>query len=225
MKMLVTCCVLLGLATSVLAIDKPELDKRVRKLTAKFEALQSKSDKRIPAETLKKAKGIVLMDRTKAGFIFAYQGGNGVALVKDSSGKWGSPGFMKATEASLGFQIGGQQSFIVVLLMTTNAVGMLTDHEFLFGGEASGTAGKSTGKAEGVMSTSDQPVIMYSDTEGLYGGAAIKGGAFSPDGDANLAYYGESFSMNEILIEKKPKTKPTEAVSALVKKLDESAKK
>jgi len=225
MKMLVTCCVLVGLATSVLAIDKPELDKRVRKLQAKFEALQSKSDKRIPAETLKKAQGIVLMDRTKAGFIFAYQGGNGVAFVKDKSGKWGSPGFMKATEASLGFQIGGQQSFIVVLLMTTNAVGMLTDHEFQFGGEASGTAGNASGKAEGVMSTSDQPVIMYSDTEGLYGGAAIKGGAFSPDGDANLAYYGESFSMTEILLEKKPKAKPTEAVTALIKKLDESAKK
>ena len=70
----------------------------------------------------------------------------------------------------------------------------------------------SSGKAEGVLSTSDQPVIMYSDTEGLYGGAAIKGGAFSPDGDANLAYYGESYSMNEILIEKKGKAKPTEAI-------------
>jgi len=225
MKTLVTCCVLLGLATSVFAIDKPELDKRVRKLTAKFDALQAKPDKRIPAETLKKAKGIVLMDRTKAGFIFAYQGGNGVALVRDKSGNWGSPGFMKATEASLGFQIGGQQSFIVVLLMTTNAVGMLTDHEFTFGGEASGTAGNSTGKAEGVMSTSDQPVIMYSDTEGLYGGAAIKGGAFSPDGDANLAYYGESYSMSEILVEKKPKTKATEAVEELIKKLEASPKK
>jgi lipid-binding SYLF domain-containing protein len=225
MKTLVTCCVLLGLATSVFAIDKPELDKRVRKLTAKFDALQSKSDKRIPAETLKKAKGIVLMDRTKAGFIFAYQGGNGVALVRDKSGNWGSPGFMKATEASLGFQIGGQQSFIVVLLMTTNAVGMLTDHEFTFGGEASGTAGQSSTKAEGVMSTSDQPVVIYSDTEGLYGGAAIKGGAFSPDGDANLAYYEESYTMSEILVEKKPKTKASQAVEALIKKLDDSQKK
>jgi lipid-binding SYLF domain-containing protein len=225
MKMLVTCCVLLGLATSAFAVDKSDLDKRVRKLTSKFGAMQANSDKRIPAETLKKAKGIVLMDRTKAGFIFAYQGGNGVALVRDKSGSWGLPGFMKATEASLGFQIGGQQSFIVVLLMTTNAVGMLTDHEFTFGGEASGTAGKATGKAEGVVSSSDQPVVIYSDTEGLYGGAAIKGGAFSPDGDANLAYYEESFSMSEILIDKKPKSKPTEAITALIKKLDESAKK
>jgi lipid-binding SYLF domain-containing protein len=225
MKLFVTCWLLMGLAASAWAVDKPELDKRVRKLTGKFDALQAQADKRIPAETIKKAKGIVLMDRTKAGFIFAYQGGNGVALVRDKSGNWGSPGFMKASEASLGFQIGGQQSFIVILLMTTNALAMLTDHEFTFGGEASGTAGKSNAKAEGVLSSSDQPVIVYSDTEGLYGGAAIKGGALSPDGDANLAYYGEALSVTEILLEKKGKTKPTEAVSALVKKLDDRAKK
>src|SRR3989442_4711498 len=45
--------------------------------SAKFVALQQKPDKRIPAETLRKARGIVLMERTKAGFLFAYQGGNG----------------------------------------------------------------------------------------------------------------------------------------------------
>ena len=225
MKLFATCCLLLGLTATTWAVEKPELDKRVLKLTGKFNALQAQADKRIPADTLKKAMGIVLMDRTKAGFIFAYQGGNGVALVKDKSGKWGSPGFMKASEASLGFQIGGQQSFIVILLMSTNALAMLTDHDFNFGGEASGTAGKSTGKAEGVVTSSDQPFLTYSDTGGLYGGAAIKGGALSPDGDANLAYYGEALSTAEILIEKKGKTKPSEAVNALIKKLDEAAKK
>ena len=65
----------------------------------------------------------------------------------------------------------------------------------------------------------DQPAITYTDTEGLYGGA------LSPDGDASLAYYGESFSMGEILIERKGKTKPSEAVSALIKKLDDAARK
>src|SRR5205814_3852033 len=71
----------MGLVASAFASDKTELDNRIRTLTAKLDALQQKPEKRIPAETLSKAKGIVLLDRTKAGFVFAYQGGGGVAMV------------------------------------------------------------------------------------------------------------------------------------------------
>ncbi len=62
-----------------------------------------------PADVLKKAKGIVLLDRTQAGFIFAYH-------------------------------VGGQQSFLVMVLMKEDATRMLTDPNFDFGGEARGTA-------------------------------------------------------------------------------------
>src|SRR5262245_44955413 len=94
------------------AVDKSELDTRIRTLTSKFEALQGHAGKAIPAETLRKAQGVVLLDRTKAGFVFAYQGGGGVAMVRDpKTGKWSNASFMSANEASLGFQIGGEQSF------------------------------------------------------------------------------------------------------------------
>ena len=90
MKALTLGFLLLGFAVSTLAADKAELDNRLRSLTAKLESLQNKPDKRIPAENLRKAQGIILLDRTKAGFIFAFQGGGGVALVKDAkSEKWG----------------------------------------------------------------------------------------------------------------------------------------
>src|ERR1044071_9535183 len=131
----------LGFAVSAFALDKTELDNRIRTLTAKFEALQQKPDKRIPAETLAKAKGIVLLDRTKAGFIFAYQGGGGVAMVKNgNSDKWSPAAFLSANEASLGFQVGGQHSFIVILFMNTNSTRLLTEPNVQFGGEARGTA-------------------------------------------------------------------------------------
>ena len=45
-----------------------------------------------PAETLRKAQGIILLDRTKAGFLFAYQGGGGVAMVKDAKQGQMEPG-------------------------------------------------------------------------------------------------------------------------------------
>ena len=93
--------------------------------------MQAKPDKRIPAENLRKALGIILLDRTKAGFIFAYQGGGGLAMVKDAkSGRWSPPAFLTANEASLGVQIGGQQSFVVILLMNTNATHALTESSY-----------------------------------------------------------------------------------------------
>ena len=74
--------ILLSCALSASAVEKAELDNRIRALTAKFEAMQHQ-DKSIPADYLRKARGIVLLDRTRAGFLFAYQGGGGVALARD----------------------------------------------------------------------------------------------------------------------------------------------
>jgi len=223
MRVLITGVLLLGLAGSARAVSKAALDQRIRKLTVKFEELQAKPDKSIPAENLRKAKGIILLDRTKAGFIFAYQGGGGVAIVKDPrTGGWSAPEFLSANEASLGFQIGGKQSFVVILLMTTNATRMLTDQNFDFGGEASGTAGNASGKAEGTITSDYEPfMLVYSDATGLYGGAAIKGGSLTPDTDADVAYYGESLTPKEILFD--GKGKPTEAATTLAEKLTQAS--
>jgi len=218
MKTMTLGLLLLGFAGSTLAVEKAELDNRIRTLTAKLEALQQKPDRGIPAENLRKARGIILLDRTKAGFIFAYQGGGGVALVKDvKTDKWSPAAFLGANEASLGFQVGGQQSFFVILLMNTNATRLLTEPNFEFGGEARGTAGNSSAGAEGTVSPTPQSVLVYDDRKGLFGGAAIKGGAISPDDEANRVYYQRSLTMKDILFENK--VKPTEAASELARRL------
>jgi lipid-binding SYLF domain-containing protein len=212
----------LTLVLSAGAADKPQLDNRIRKLTAKFEAMQDNPDKRIPAETLRRAQGIVLLDRMKAGFIFAYQGGGGLAIVKDAkSGQWGPAAFLTATEASLGFQVGGQIAFLVILLMTTNATQFLTDGDIDFGGEARGTAGKSSAGAEGNVKSTPS-VLVYGDRHGLYGGAAIKGGTISPNNDVNTAYYGQYAPLKAILFDKK--FKPSEVTTELVSKINKAAK-
>jgi lipid-binding SYLF domain-containing protein len=214
---------LLGFTATVFAIDKVELDNRIRTLTAKFEAMQQKPDKSIPAETLRKARGIVLLDRTKAGFVFAYQGGSGVAMVKNANAEtWSPAAFLTANEASLGFQIGGQQSFIVILFMNTNSIRMLTESSFEFGGEARGTAGDSSAGAEGNVGPHEPSMVVYDDRKGLYGGAAIKGGAIAPDDTANRVYYEKALTMSEILFENK--VKPTETTSQLAGKITERSK-
>ena len=222
-KLLTAGLVFLGFALSTFAVDRADLDYRLRKFAIKFETMQAKVDKRIPPENLRKAQGIVMLDRTKAGFLFAYQGGGGVAMVKDPrTEQWSPSAFLSAAEASLGLQIGGQQTFIVILLMNSNAVRILTEPTFKFGGEASGTAGNASGGTEGTFSSVEQLVMVYSDTAGLYGGAAIKGETISPDTDANLAYYAEPLTAKEILFDNK--VKPTEAAAELAQRIAKASR-
>ena len=222
MKSIISAVLLLGVVSSALAVDKVELENRIRKMQTKFEMMQLKPDKSVPAADLKAAKGIILLDRSKGGFVFAFQGGSGVAMVRDArSGKWGAPAFYTANEASVGFQVGGQQSFVVILLMNTNAVYMLTEGSFNFGGEASGTAGNQSGGTEGTASYNPM-VKVYTDKEGLFGGAAIKGDAIKPDSDANLAYYGQYLMPRDILLG--GKVVPGQAATDLQKKLEEFSK-
>ena len=143
-------------------------------------------------------------------------------MMKDQTGQWSPPAFVSASEASLGPQIGGQQSFIVILIMNTNAANILTEPSFKFGGEASGTAGDISAGAEGSFSSFEQPVLIYSDTAGLYGGAAIKGGTLSPDTEADFRYYGQALTAKEILFDRK--VKPTEAAGELGQKIVQSSR-
>jgi len=210
------------IAVSALAKDKAELDNVIRKITAKFEALQAKPDKAIPKETLRSAQGIVLLDRTKAGFVFAFQGGGGLATVRiPKTGAWSAPAFFSANEASLGFQVGGQQSFVVILLMTTNSTRLLTHGDIEFGGEARGTAGDSSTGVEGSVKTTPS-ILVYDDRKGLYGGATVKGGAISSDEEANTLYYGQYAPLEDILF--KNKFKPSEPATLLFEKFDKAEK-
>lgn len=210
--------ILLAFASSALAMDKAELDDRIRTLTEKFEEMQRDSDKAVPAEQLSRAKGIILLDRTKAGIVFAFQGGGGVALVKDpKNNKWSPAAFVSASEASLGFQVGGQQSFVVILLMDTNALRMLTLSKIKFGGEAGGTAGDLSGGEHKSFSPPVGLVRVYADRKGVYGGAAVKGDVLKPDNKANQIYYGEFLTLSDIVFERK--VRPSDTTSELIKKL------
>ena len=223
MKSFITVSLLLGLVLSAQAIDKADVEKRLRLFAANLEEIQAKPDKAVPAANLRRACGVVLLNRAKGGLVFGYQGGSGVAMVKDAkTGKWSAPAFLRANEGSFGAQIGGQTSFTVILLMNTNATRMLTDSTFTFGGEASGTAGNASGKEEGVNSSVEQLTLVYTDVSGLYGGATVKGGTLAPDTDANTAYYGNFLTASEILFDKKGK--PSEAATVLAEKLDRFAK-
>ena len=124
---------------------------------------------------------------------------------------------------SVGFQIGGQQSFMVIVILTKDAASRLSGSVFEFGGEARGTAGDQSGGAEGKLSSDERPVMVYDERQGLFGGAAIKGGKTSPDDGANEKYYGKILTAREILSGEG--VKPTKAAEQFVEKIDRYSKK
>jgi lipid-binding SYLF domain-containing protein len=211
---------LLGLATTAFAQDKSELDNRVRKLMAQFDSLQANAEARIPAEKLEKAMGVIVMDRTKGGFIVGYEEGFGVAMVKNK-GTCSPVSFMSSHEGSVGAQIGGKSTFSVILLMNEAARDRLVNSKVDFGGEAAGTGGSNSGKA-GESFTELPPVLVFGESKGLYGGAVVKGGSVSANDKANQNYYGQFYSIKDILFEKK--VKASETAVEFAKKLNEAAK-
>ena len=207
-------------SSSAQAQTKSELDTRVRKLRAQFEALQSDPQARIPADKLQQAKGVIVMDRTKGGFIFGYEKGSGIAMVK-SNGNWSAFSFMSSHEGSFGAQIGGKTSFAVILLMNEAARDRLINPKVDFGGEAGGTGGSSQ-DGVGESFTDQPPVIVYGTSKGLYGGATLKGGSVAADDKDNEKYYGQYYSSKEILFDKK--VEPSETAVEFAKTLEAAAK-
>lgn len=219
MKRAISGLLLLSFVGSALAVQPHELDRRIYRLTAKFEEMQEKPDKRVPPELLRKAQGIILLDRTKAGFLFAFQGGVGVAMNRDpNTHQWSAPAFISANDASIGFQVGGEQGFFVILVMNSGATRLFTDPTFQIGSEASGTAGNISAGAESSIASTDMPIIIFHDRKGLFGGAAVKAGNISPDNEANAIYYGGYLSMRDILVDHR--AQPTPAGTQLIDKLN-----
>jgi lipid-binding SYLF domain-containing protein len=203
-----------GLVSAAMAVEPSELDNRIRMLTDKFETFQHQPGKSIPAETLSQAQGIILLETIKGGLVFGYQGGDGVAMVKDAKlGRWSAAAFVKANQASFGAQIGEEQNFYIILLMTTNSTWKLIDPKIEFGAGASGTANASTGGVQ-TKTPSEQDVFVYKDRVGLYGGAVVKGGGISSDSDANRVYYGQDLSMRDILFDHKVQSSATTSLLA-----------
>jgi lipid-binding SYLF domain-containing protein len=219
MRTLFFATVLLGLASTTFADSKNELDDQVRKLMAQFDSLQANAHARVPAGKLKKAQGIVVLDRRMGGLVFGYEKGSGVAMVKHH-GKWGPFSFMTSHESSFGVQIGGKATFCVILLMNQSACHRLLESKVDYTGEAVGTGGSHThGRKK--RFTKEPGTLVYAESQGIYGGAVIKGAELAPDDKANQAYYGRFCSIKDILFDKK--VEPSETAREFAQKLEEAA--
>ena len=155
----------------------------------------------IPAEYLRKARGIIIINQFQGSFILGIKDGYGVAMVRRSNGKWSVPAFLKAGELSLGFQVGGRASNAVYLLMDDDTARLLFKNRMNLGAEANVAAGVRAAEADAVTKPlpTNTNVLVYSTTEGLFAGAAVKTGYITPHEAANELFYNSKNRMPELL--------------------------
>jgi len=155
----------------------------------------------IPADKLRAAKGIVIVNQFQAGFVVGIKDGYAVALVRRPNGKWSVPAFFRTGELSFGFQAGGKAINAVYVLMDDGAARLLLKNRFNIGAEAKAVAGIRAAERERTTHAlpTEPNVYVYSTTEGFYLGAAVKTGYMSPHDESNRLFYNTTSRMPELL--------------------------
>src|SRR5579859_7739488 len=156
-----------------------------------LEEIRSSRDQSIPDRLLERAYAIaVIPDMTKIAFFAGGRHGNGVMVVRDKDGRFGSPAFISLTGGSFGFQWGVQAMDIVLVFTTRKGVEGITGGKFTLGADASVAAGPLGRDASASTdATFRSAAYSYSRTRGVFAGVAVDGAVLRIDDDANDAYY------------------------------------
>jgi lipid-binding SYLF domain-containing protein len=165
--------------------------KTAQKATQSLDEIMAIRDKSIPADLLRRARAVAVFPNVlKAAFIIGGQGGKGF-IVRKVGSAWGAPAAFKLGGGSVGLQIGGSSTDVVMLFMTDDGVKNLLEDKFEIGGEASAAAGPigRTAKASTDAQLQAQ-ILSYSRSKGLFAGISLSGVVIRPDNDANQALYG-----------------------------------
>ncbi len=134
----------------------------------------------------------------KGGFIFAAEGGTGVLLTQE--GGWSAPAFYTMGAGSIGLQIGGQASEVVLVLMTNQALDAVLHNKVKLGGDVGVAAGPVGGGLETSTTTNFRAdIYTYAKSKGLFAGISLEGAVIAERGKMNRAYYGQSVSPEDIV--------------------------
>src|SRR5205085_12385480 len=145
-------------------------------------------DNGIPHELLEKAQCIVIVPGLKKGaFIFGGKYGRGYLLCRASSGSgWSAPAGVTVEGGSFGFQIGGEETDAVMLVMSKRGAEKLLSSKFTLGGDASVAAGPvGRSSAADTDAKMQAEILTYSRSRGVFAGLSLGGATLRPDADSN----------------------------------------
>jgi lipid-binding SYLF domain-containing protein len=179
----------------------------------------------IPQDLLDKARCVVVLPSVvKAAFVVGGSYGRGTMVCrtgKDFTGPWGAPAMYALEGGSVGFQIGGEATDFVILVMNNRGVDSLLHSKVKLGADASIAAGP---KGRTASADTDAylraEMLSYSRARGVFAGVSLEGTTLRPDEDANRRLYGKDASAATIITE--PKFEAPESGKTLVHRLQKA---
>jgi SH3 domain-containing YSC84-like protein 1 len=159
----------------------------------------------IPQTLLDKADCVIVIPSViKGAFVVGASYGRGAMTCRsgdDFQGPWGAPTMMALEGVSVGFQIGGQATDFVLLVMNPRGASSILSSKVKLGGDASAAAGPVGRDAEADTDvTMRAEVLTYSRARGLFAGVSLEGSTLRPDNDANDVIYGTRLEARDIAL-------------------------
>ena len=194
-------------APMLFAADNEHEEDRVKDAgTVMKEILNIPDD--IPRDLLDKAECVIVLPSVKKGaFGIGGSYGRGVMVCRSGphyKGRWGAPALYALEGVSIGFQLGGQATDFVLLVMNAKGAQSLLSSKVKLGADASAAAGPKGRTAESATDiVMNAEILSYSRNKGLFAGVSLEGSTLRSDGSANEKLYGRKLSAKEIIREGK----------------------
>ena len=190
--------------TTVRADDKSNDEDRIQSTGQVLKEIMDIPDD-IPQSLIDKADCVIVYPSVlKAAFIVGASYGRGVMTCRKGEnfrGPWGAPSMMALEGASVGFQIGGQATDFVILVMNERGASSILSSKVKLGGDASVAAGpvgrNATAETDVTMRAE---MLTYSRARGLFAGISLAGSTVRPDNDANERIYGKKIPARDIVL-------------------------
>jgi len=201
--MRVRIAVLIAMVAGSIAFAKEnKTAQRLEEAAAVISEIMDTPDKGIPQDLLEKAQCIIIVPGLKKGaFILGGKYGKGVVSCRKSGGTgWTAPASIRVEGGSVGFQIGGAESDVVMLVMNERGMQKLMQSKFTLGGEgevAAGPVGRNaTAQTDALMHAE---MLSWSRSRGIFAGISLQGATLRQDLDDNKELYGKAYETKEIL--------------------------
>jgi len=159
----------------------------------------------IPQDLLDKTECVIVVpSMLKVAFGISGSYGRGVMTCRSGEhfqGPWGAPTMMALEGAGIGFQLGGQATDFVLLVMNTRGANSILSSKVKLGADASAAAGpKGRDAAASTDATMRAEILTYSRSRGLFAGVSLDGSTLRPDNGANQAVYGRKIDAKDIVL-------------------------
>jgi lipid-binding SYLF domain-containing protein len=201
-KLIIATIVATTMAMTPLVAADNEPVQRLDAAAAVLSDVMATPDKGIPQELLQKAHCIVIVpDLKTAAFVFGGKYGKGYLSCRRADGDgWSAPATVRIEGGSVGFQIGGSSTDLIMLVMTERGSQKLLESKFTLGAEgsvAAGPVGRTATAQTDVQMHAD--ILSWSRSQGLFAGIALQGATLRQDLDDNTVLYGKPLENREIV--------------------------